>query len=323
MGKILFLQEEDIRQTLDVGEAIEIAGQGLDADARGQVVGDKFYMHIDKQSFIKPFSGYMQGEAYAFVKTFSFFPANAQRSKSTTGSQVLLFDASSGELVCLMEADWITGLKTGASSAITAQRLARSDSRQLVIFGAGLQGEMHLRALASCFDLERLTLLDIQEHKALLLAERLAAELELPVLATPLSERESVAREADILVTVTTGNQALLEYSWLKPGAFVARLGSYQELALDVITEADKLIVDNWAYISPRIPEIKQLIASCNFGPQNLHAEWLDVVASKRPGRESPTEIIVYIALGIWGEYAALLPEVYRRALERSLGRML
>ena len=116
---------------------------------------------------------------------------------------------------------------------------------------------------------------------------------------------------------------SLAESDWLKPGAFIARLGSYQEVALDVITNADKLIVDNWHFVSPRIPEIIQLIEDRGFGSADVYAEWPDIVAGKRPGRESSDEVIVYIALGIWGEYAAILPEVYRRAVSLGLGQRL
>jgi ornithine cyclodeaminase len=130
-------------------------------------------------------------------------------------------------------------------------------------------------------------------------------------------------READVIFTVTTGDQPLVERDWLRPGAFVARLGSYQEIALDVVTEADKVIVDNWHYVRPRIPELKMLAEEERFGFENVHAEWPDVVAGQRPGRESPDEVIVYIALGIWGEYAAILPEVYRRARALGLGHQL
>jgi len=53
---------------------------------------------------------------------------------------------------------------------------------------------------------------------------------------------------------------------------------------------------------------------------------WCDrptLLAGRRPGRESDDEVIVYIALGIWGEYAAILPEVYRRARSMGLGQNL
>jgi ornithine cyclodeaminase len=147
--------------------------------------------------------------------------------------------------------------------------------------------------------------------------------MDFPVDAIPLEERERAVRDADVIYTVTTGDQALVERDWLRPGAFVARLGSHQEVALDVITRADKVVVDNWHYVRPRIPELKMLAQTGQFGPDDVYAEWPDIVAGRRPGRESPDEVITYVALGIWGEYAAILPEVYRQAVVLGLGQRL
>jgi ornithine cyclodeaminase/alanine dehydrogenase-like protein (mu-crystallin family) len=305
-------------------EAIELAAKGIRADGTGDVAGDKFYMPVGHTGFIKPFSGYLAGEELAYVKTFSFFPGNPERfSCPATSSMVLLFDAETGLPLCLMEGAWITALKTGASTAVTAARLAPPDSEVVTIFGAGALGRMHLRALSQSFLLRKAYVVDILPKVAQAYAAQLAAELQLPVQPIRLEERQHAVEESNIVVTVTTGNQPLVERAWLQPGTFVARLGSYQELALHVITGADKVIVDNWHYVRPRIPELEMLAREERFGVNEVHAEWPDIVAGRRPGRESPAEIIVYIALGIWGEYAAILPEVYRRAVTQGIGTWL
>ncbi len=322
MTRITYLTNEDLSRTLTIAEAVELAEKGIRADAKGKVVGDKFYMNVGNNGFIKPFSGYLRGEEYAYVKTFSFFPHNPDRfGVGTTSSVVLLFDAQTGLPVCFMEAEWITALKTGASTTVTAQWLARPGADTVTIFGAGTQGRMHLRGLATRFDLRRIFVVDIRPEAARQYAAELGPELGVPVEAVPLEERERAVRASDIVITVTTGNQALVEREWLKPGSFVAKLGSYQEVALEVITAADKVVVDKWKYVAPRVPEFKQLVASGRFGPEQVHAEWSEIVAGRAPGRERDDEVIVYIALGIWGEYAAILPEAYRRARALGLGR--
>ncbi len=321
---ILYLTESDVRRTLTVAEAVDLAEEGIRADAAGRVEGDKFYMDVGEAGFIKPFSGYLLGEELAFVKTFSFFPANPERfGCPTTSSMVLLFDAETGLPTCLMEAGWVTALKTGASTAVTAAHLARPGAASVAIFGAGTQGRMHLRALRHRIWLDHAYVLDLLPQVAEAYASELGSELPFPVEAVSLAERERAVRDSDVVITVTTGDQALVERHWLRPGAFVARLGSYQEVALEVITEADKVVVDEWHYVSPRIPELKALAQQKRFGAEDVHAEWPDIVAGRRPGRESPDEVIVYIALGIWGEYAAILPEVYRRAQALGLGQRL
>jgi ornithine cyclodeaminase/alanine dehydrogenase-like protein (mu-crystallin family) len=322
--EILYLTEEDVQQTLTVAEAVDLAEKGIKADAAGKVAGDKYYMNVDDYGFIKPFSGYISGEEVAFVKTFSYFPGNPEKyNRPTTSSQVILFDYETGLPVCFMGADWVTGLKTAASTAVTTSYLARPESEIVTIFGAGTLGRLHLKAVAERFKLKQAYYVDIVPEVAETCAAELQAELGFPVNSISLDDRENAVRKSDIIFTVTTGSQELVYLDWLKPGAFIARLGSYQEVHLDVITGADKVVLDRWKYVSPRIPEVIQLIDEGKFTRESVYAEWPDIVAGKVPGRESADEIIVFIALGIWGEYAAILPEVFRRAKSKGFGRWL
>ena len=321
---ILYLSEDDVQKTLTVAEAVDLAEKGIKADAAEKVNGDKFYMDVNDDGFIKPFSGYIAGEEYAFVKSFSYFPGNPKKyGRPTTSSQVILIDAETGLPVCFMGADWVTGLKTASSTVVTTSYLARPESEYVTIFGAGTLGRLHLKALAERFNLKQAYFIDIVPEVAKTCASELEMELGFPVEPVSLEDRERAVRSSDIIFTVTTGSQELVYKDWLKPGTFLARLGSYQEVAFDVITEADKVVLDRWKYVSPRIPEVIQLVKEGKFSQESVYAEWPDIVAGKVPGRESEDELIVFIALGIWGEYAAILPEVYRRALSLGLGQQL
>ena len=75
--EILYLTEADVQKTLTVAEAVNLAEKGIKADGSGKVNGDKFYMNVGENGFIKPFSGYIDGEEYTFIKTFSYFPINS------------------------------------------------------------------------------------------------------------------------------------------------------------------------------------------------------------------------------------------------------
>lgn len=71
---MLFLTDDDMKQTMTMAEAVDLADKGIRADAADQVAGDKFYMPVGTEGFIKLFSGYQGGEELAFGKNFSFFP---------------------------------------------------------------------------------------------------------------------------------------------------------------------------------------------------------------------------------------------------------
>jgi ornithine cyclodeaminase len=299
-------------------EAISLAEKGIRADADGRTVGDKFYMPVGHEGFIKPFAGYIRGENLAYVKAFTFFEDNRSRGLPVTESLVVLFSSETGMPVCLMEGDWITAVKTAASTAVTARRLAREDSRIAAVFGAGGLGRQHCLALDHVFELDEIRVVDVvpevAERLCFALAGRTRCRLKASVTA------EGAVRGSDVVVTVTTGSAVNVESDWISPGAFIARLGSYRELASDVFDRADKLVVDRWEYVGSRIPEIVELAARDGLSREDLHGEWPDIVAGRVPGRESEDEVILYVALGIWGEYAAILPQVYRNAVDAGLG---
>jgi ornithine cyclodeaminase/alanine dehydrogenase-like protein (mu-crystallin family) len=319
--EVLYLTESEVMQCMTMPEAVVLAEKGILAEGEGKADGDKFYMQIRDEGFIKPFSGYLEGEELAYVKTYSFYEGNQEKDLPVTDSIVLLFEAATGLLVCHMEANWITALKTGASTAITTKHLARADSKIATLFGAGQQGRTHLLGLAEVFDFEEVRIVDVIPEAAARYAEEMREQTGLQI-TTPSSPEEAV-RDADIIVTVTTGSASNVEFSWVKPGAFIAKIGSYQELAPDVLLKVDKLIVDRWKYVSNRNPEVKELVKAGKLSESDIHAEWPDIIGERAVGRESDSEIILYISLGIWGEYAAILPQVYRRAKELGLGTVL
>lgn len=318
---ILYLAENEVAQCMTATEAVRLAEKGIKADGAGQVAGDKFYMNVGDGGFIKPFSGFMAGEEYAYVKSFSFFEGNRIKGLPVTDSMVMLFNADTGLPVCIMEANWITAMKTGASTAVTAKYLSHSDSRVMTIFGAGGLGRTHLSCFKEVFDLDEVRVVDVIPVAAEKFANEMGDQTGLTIVIP--SSPEAAVRDSDMVVTVTTGSAVNVELSWLKPGAFVARLGSYQEIALDVLLKVDKLIVDRWAYVSYRIPEIVELVQAGRLSRDNVYAEWPDIIAGRRVGRGSQEEIILFVALGIWGEYASILPSVYRRAKELGLGKSL
>jgi ornithine cyclodeaminase/alanine dehydrogenase-like protein (mu-crystallin family) len=318
---IVYLTEEEVAQCMTAAEAVRLAEKGITADGAGQVAGDKFYMNVGDGGFLKPFSGYLAGEEFAFVKTFSFFEGNRAMGLPVTDSMVFLFEAKTGLPACIMEADWITSMKTGASTAVTAKYLSRSDSKVLTIFGAGGLGRTHLLCFNEVFDLDEVRVIDVIPEATERFVSEMSEATGLSIVTPP--SPEAAVRDADLIVTVTTGSAVNVEVPWLKPGAFIARMGSYQEVALNLLLEADKLVVDRWAYVSYRVPEIVELIQAGKLSEEDVHAEWPDIIAGQVAGRDSQDEIILYIALGIWGEYAAILPAVFLRAKELDLGKRL
>ncbi len=318
--ELLYLSEKDVQQCMSMKEAVRLAERGVVLDGKGKCEGDKFYMPIGEKGFLKPFAGYLEGEDFAYVKTFTMFNQNYKESLPNTVSTVLLFEKDYGMPVCFMEASWITGVKTGASTAVTVKYLKRPDADTVTLFGAGLQAKLHLEGLKEVMPIKEVRVVDIIPDKAEAFAKEMGEKLGVKIL--PMRDNEEAVRGSDVILTLTTTRDVLVKYEWLKPGAFVGKLGSYQEMDPEIILKADKFVVDRWKYVAPRIPELVELISQNRLREEDALL-WPQIASGQISGREKEDEIIVYVCLGIWGEYAAILPQVYKNALSEGVGRVI
>jgi ornithine cyclodeaminase len=167
---------------------------------------------------------------------------------STVGDRfnfvIVLFSARTGAPLAAIEANEITRLRTAAASAVALQRLARRDSRTLAIFGTGVQARAHAEAflLAHAFD----RVLVAGRAGAPDFANWITAEFGVP--AQPVDAAQA-AREADVIATCTRAVEPLFDGALIRPGAFVAAVGSSKPHAReldDALLARAELIVVEW-----------------------------------------------------------------------------
>ncbi|NPA25981.1 MAG: ornithine cyclodeaminase family protein [Chloroflexi bacterium] len=309
---LLYLTESQVQKLINPREAVMWAREGFLDEAEGRVVDARFYLPIAQGQFLKPSGAYRQGDAVAMLHVFGYFP-QVQPTRPATSSLLLLWDVQTGQPAALLEANWLTALKTAAASTVVAQALARPGADTVAIFGVGQQGRMHLQTLAEFFALRQAWIVDVSHARAVAFARQWSPRLGFPIWAVPYERRDEAVRAADMVITVTTANEPMVEYAWLKPGALVIKLGSYQELAPDVLLQADRVVVDRWEYVAARLPEVRQLVEQGLLTREHV-VEWPDVLAGRAPGRQRRDDIIVYLSLGLGGEFAAIASHLYERA---------
>ena len=228
---------------------------------------------------------------------------------------ILLFSTEDGRPLASFDAGAITRLRTAACSVLAARHLARADASVLGLFGAGVQGIQHAQQLALAFPLRRILVCDPYAPEGL--AQRLSALCKVEVIvASP----EQLVREADIVVTASRSTEPLFEGAWLKPGTFIAAVGSSlphaRELDDVALSRAATLVVE-WRAQSMR--EAGDLVRA---GDGVLDAsrvlELGDVLAEKAVGRYGPEDIVIYKAVGVGLQDVALAGLAYRRVMEAS-----
>ena len=103
-------------------------------------------------------------------------------------------------------------------------------------------------------------------------------------------------RGADVIVTATTADAPLVRLDWVKPGAYIASMGSYQELEDSVVLEATKIVVDSWEQTAHR-GELRRLVEAGRLQRHHVHAE-MRVASYERRLGASDHHVLGSVGLG-------------------------
>jgi alanine dehydrogenase len=321
----LLITQEQVKSLLDMPSTIRIVEEVYRSHGRNKVLmPPKITLDLGEGRPWPPYKGYMNampaylGDAdIAGIKWAGGFQENWKTGLPFITAMILLINPKNGVFVAVMDGAYITALRTGAASAVCAKYLARKDSSVLGIIGAGVQGRTHLRALLHLFKLKDVRVIDVKEGVAEAYAREMKVETGLKIL--PKKSYREVVDGADIICTVTTGDEPMVRKEWLKKGSLVISAGSYQELDPKVVLSSNKIVVDSWDQTSHR-GELARLVEAGKLGEKNIHAEIGEILAGKKKGREREGEDILAIPIGLGSLDIGCAFEVYRRALERKVG---
>jgi ornithine cyclodeaminase len=282
-------------------------------------------VHVPLRAVIRPegedtFLGLMPahrggGSPLYSLKTVCVFPDNPQRGLDAHQGTVTLFDGETGETRAIMNASAITAIRTAAVSAVATRLLAREDSRELGILGAGVQARSHLEAMRLVRDFDRVRIFSPTAAHA----EALAAEGG----AVAVGSAQEAVEGADVVVTATSSVDPVLRREWLKPGVHVNVIGGRPPTMreLDVATVADSAFyVDRRESAEKEAHDYRDALESGAVGPDHIKGELGELLIGAVPGRTSPEELTVFRSLGLAVEDLAAAEYVVRRASERGAG---
>lgn len=314
----LHISESEVRAVLTMPMAIEAVEEISRKQANGEVA-----VH-PRRRFELPVGGFFH---YMAAADFSAgFVAMKQYTyvRGKIRFLVPLYEMRTGDLVALIEADYMGQLRTGAASGVATKYLSRRNSCVAAIIGTGGQARTQLEAIASVRKLEsaRVYGRDVAKRDQFSreMTERLGFRTE-----SAASSSEAV-RGADILCTATTTANPVISGADLAPGVHMNAIGANhahkRELDDEAVASADVIVVDS---IEQSRQEAGDLILAfrddevCWTGVKKLS----DVVGRKSPGRTSDTEVTLFKSNGIASWDLAVAMKVYALAKEKGLGREL
>ena len=206
----------------------------------------------------------------ALVKVATVIPSNAQRGLPTVNGAVTLYDDKTGILTALVDFHLVTKWKTAGDSLLSARRLARKDTRNILLVGAGTVAKSMVQAYSSIFPDARFTVWSRTRSTA--------AAMGLPVA----DDLEQAVKAADVICTATMATEPLIRGDWLQPGQHLDLIGAYKPGMREVDDTAmarARLFVDARATTIHHIGELIDPLKSGAITESHIVADFYDDLA--------------------------------------------
>lgn len=268
---------------------------------------------------------YLADSGIFHTKIFSVYLDNPKKNLPPNYYYYLLHDIQTGELKAIMGGNYITNLRTGATPGIATKYLARKESRVFTLFGAGPVAEYQLLAVITVADINKINLFDIDKARAAEFAEWVTSKYYLKMPIHIASSSQEAVQEADIITTVTSSTKPVFDGRDLRPGTHINAVGGINpkggEIDEYTVTHS-KIVVEKMGEVLSEAGEIVIPIQKGILKKEDIHGEIAEVITGKKPGRTSPEEITLFKSIGFAMEDAVVADRVYKKAVEKGLGKM-
>lgn len=294
------ISENDARQLVSMQDAIAAVEQGLAAMARG---------HARNYPVVREVLGH-QGAVFGVktgadtqtpllgLKAGGYWPHNTSKGHTNHQSATVLFDPETGRACAVVSANHLTGVRTGAASAIATRWLSRPDSSVLAIIGTGAQSAYQLQATLLVRPIRQVRAWDPLPDNLARFGE-LVRGLGLDFVGA--HDPRSAVERADVVITATPSSQALVDSAWVRPGTHISAMGAdtrgKQELDPALVARC-ALFHDELAQ-AISIGECQHAFAAGLIDEARFRASLGEVVAGLRAGRQDDAEVTLFDGTGV------------------------
>jgi ornithine cyclodeaminase len=319
----LFVGQSDVPRLLPMAECIEAVAAALRALASGEAVLPlrQVTRLPGEVGLIATMPAHVGPLRTVGVKAITVFHGNEGTPFDSHQGAILLFDDAHGRLQAVVDATAVTAIRTAAASAVATRALAREDAALLAIVGTGVQARTHLEAMLAVRRIRRVRVCGRDGERARRFADEAALHHGVPVEVAP-SVRDAV-RGADIVCTVTSSAEPVLEGAWIADGTHVNAVGACvptrRELDTAAVARA-RLFADRRESVLREAGDF--LLARAEGAVDDAHvlAEIGEVLAGHAEGRRSSEEVTLFESLGLGIEDVAAAHVVVQNAQRTGAG---
>jgi N-[(2S)-2-amino-2-carboxyethyl]-L-glutamate dehydrogenase len=310
---------------LDMRMAMEAARQAILSFEAGDVLFPEKIVQIfndETQERINCLPATFKSKKICGVKWVSVFPPNPTKyGVQNLSAVIILSEIERGFPVAFMEGTLCSNVRVGAMGGLAASYLARQDAETIGFIGAGEQAKMHLIAMKTAVPSLRRCLVGAKEvHEEEQFVREMSPiipDMDIRGTGTDLAAATS---NADIVVTATSAQAPLLKAAWMKPGAFYSHIGGWED-EYAVAKNCQKIVCDDWETVKHRTQTLSRMYKDGELLDSDVYGNLSDLVAGRKPGRESAEERIYFNAVGLAYVDVAIACAMYERAKSAGMGQ--
>jgi ornithine cyclodeaminase len=225
-----------------------------------------------------------------------------------------LLDPETGAVLAIMEANYLTDLRTAATSAVATDLLAPADVETLGVFGSGRQARAHLAVVSRVRRFRRF--LVCGSGRSSLQSFHSRMKLDHGIEVEPV-DAEACVRESDVICTCTTSITPLFDGRWLQPGTHLNLVGAFRPETREVDDETVRLarvVVDTYETALAEAGDLLVPLSKGIIRREHILSDLHELACGTKQPRTSRQDITLFKSVGCALEDLATAQLVYQRA---------
>jgi len=326
--ELRILNATDVRLALPMTAAVAAMKKAFAELARGEVTLPlRTQLDVSAHGGVALFMpAYAAGSDALAVKAVAVYPRNAQRGLPTIHGVVLVFEASSGRPVALLEGGALTAIRTGAASGAATDLLARPDAGVAAIIGSGVQARTQLEAVCAVRPIQEVRVYSTNPEQAEQFAREMSGQGAIPSCVVVAADADSAVQGADVVCTATTSFTPVFSASALSSGCHVNAVGSFrpdmQEIPTETVRQA-RLVVDQREAVLAEAGDVIIPLQQGAIDESHIHTELGAIASGQATGREDARQITLFKSVGLAVQDAVAASVALERAEAEGLGTVI
>jgi ornithine cyclodeaminase/alanine dehydrogenase-like protein (mu-crystallin family) len=322
---IRIIKAGEIKQHYSMSKAIDAMHRAFYSLSSGEsFVPLRFVSELPSNEMLMLFKpAYVEKEKRVTVKFLTQRGSGFMQGIPTIQGIVLVIDADTGEILSMMDGEYITALRTGAASGLATRCFARENAETMALFGCGSQGRTQLEAVVCERNIKKVFVFDKYKDAADIFIKEMKEKLQVNIVY---ADDISLLKEADIICTATNSTTPLFRKEDVKDGVHINAIGSFQPHMQELdpylikdarvfVDQAESCLKESGDLIKPKIEGI--------IPDNHIAGEIGGYLMNKIAGRQSENEITVFKSVGVAIQDFAVATDIYNSSIEKSYGQVM